>query len=92
MGSRCALHWYRRTAAGRKLRKSLYWRRFYERGFAAGLDVRRGLVILGIATPSTMQYPPKFREKWDRLTGELIAAFDKGIHNADQRGSEAEGR
>lgn len=89
MGSRCALHWSRRTAAGRKLRKSLYWRRFYEFTFTAGLDVRR---TLGITDAPTMQYPPKFREKWTRLTGELIAAVNKEILNADQRGSEAEGR
>lgn len=92
MGSRCALHWMRRTAAGKQLSEYWRWKTYYELSFAAGLDLRRALQSEGALEPSVAVYPPSLRVKWERLTGELIAAFDKGIQDELHAGNEAEER
>ena len=78
MGTRCALHWMRRTKAGQRLYKYKTWRRMFEKRFAQGLDLRR---ITGHTGPIDWTFKPRFHEKWTRLLGEITTAFDKGINN-----------
>ncbi len=78
-GTKCALHWMRFKAAGKELRKSKFWRQKYERPFAAGLDMRRFMQAEGYTLdPAELEFPPRFREKWTKLTNSLVADFDKG--------------
>lgn len=90
MGSRCALHWMRRRRAGRELRKYKWWVKYWEKKFAAGLDLRRVALQDGPLPLPDLHFPPKVRIEWTRLTGELIADFDKETkHEDDHCGCEA---